>query len=712
MSGAPQRMRLSRRAFLVSAGAATVAIGAGSGYALTRPPKVQAGLVLNAYLALLDDGGVQFVCPAQNLGQGAPFALAMVLAEEMGADPARVHIVAAPRDAARYGNPAFGDRMVTADSKTTHGYWPVLRLAGAEARLAMVQTVCKARGWRPEDCVARAHAVHHQPSGSAVGFDEIARAGRLSLPRATAADLKASRAFTVLGRDPVNPELLDIVTGRKRFGVDVRAGDTQVAVLARSPHLGGTVLQVDDAQARAVPGVQQIVVLPDAVAVVAAHTWAALKGRAALAIRWSPPGEFSSAGEAAKLAETLDDAGRQRVLLREKGSATAEGTSYSASFHVPTLKHVLPEPLNATARPTSMGLGVEISGSSQSQDLDMRFASRTWKTAPLMVTTQALPSGGAYGRRVLNDAVRDACLVAKPLQRPVQVIRPLLDELRRGQVRPAALQRIAAELDDHGRLLSWRHELASDGTLASQLPSSLKGAKGDEDNTATDGAYHPYRVPNEHLSWTWVPSAPEPGFLRGVAAAYTVWAIETTVERLARAAGHDPLQWRLQHLDDPRLAKALNAVAAMAGWGEGGRALGLALMSFRDTAMACVAEVKAGRVVGLWLAADVGQVVHRGQVLGQIEGGAIWGLSMALWEQLEYAEGAAQIEHLSQYPLPTLADLPPIRIQLLDPAPDAAPCGVGEVGVPTVIPAVCNAFERATGQRFDRLPLQLKAAHA
>lgn len=707
MKKGAHNVRLTRRVFLATAGATAVAVGiGGAGYLLVQPPNVQLGRVINAYLSLLPDGRVQFVCPAQNLGQGAPFALAMVLAEEMGADPQLVEIVAAPRDASRYGNPDFGGRMVTADSKTTRGYWPVLRLAGAQARLSMIATACKTQGWRVADCVADAHAVRHLPSGAAMGFGEIAQSGRLELPTGSASDLKASQDFKWVGASPRNPEQLAIVTGRKRFGADVRLPDVSVAVLARSPHLGGTVVKVDDARARQVPGVQDIVALPDAVAVVAVHTWAALQGRAALAVEWSSPGPFSSDSEAAALAQALDDPARPGIVLRQSGDG-GDTPTYTAEFRVPTLTHVLPEPLNATARARLQGLGVEISGSSQSADLDMRFAAQTWKTAPQLVTSIPHPSGGAYGRRALNDAVRDAALVAKQLGRPVQVIRPLVDEMRRGQVRPAALQRIRASLDAQGRLAHWQHDLASNGVLATMLPSSLKGKNKDEDNTATDGAYHPYRTPGERIRWVNVPSVPTPGFLRGVSASYTVWAIETTVERLARAAKQDPLQWRLAHIDDARLAAVLRKVAEMARWAQGTRSLGMAVMSFRESAVASVAEVVDGTVVGLWIAADVGQVVHRAQVLGQIEGGAVWGISMALWERLEFANGAAQVQSLAHYPLPTLQRLPPIHVHLMESPPGAVPCGAGEIGVPTVIPAICNAFEMATGKQFDRLPLAL-----
>jgi len=136
-----KRRRLTRRAFLASAGAVTVGVGLG-GYTLAQTPSPQDGKIINAFVSLLPDGRVQVVCPAQDRGQGAPLALAMIVAEEMGADLSKVEVITAPRDSGTYGNPEFLGRMVTADSKTTRGYYPLLRLAGAEARLALIKTAC------------------------------------------------------------------------------------------------------------------------------------------------------------------------------------------------------------------------------------------------------------------------------------------------------------------------------------------------------------------------------------------------------------------------------------------------------------------------------------------------------------------------------------------------------------------------------------------
>ncbi|MCP5075337.1 MAG: xanthine dehydrogenase family protein molybdopterin-binding subunit [Rhodobacteraceae bacterium] len=700
-----KRRRISRRTFLISAGTATVAVGTGLTAFAMQSENPFAGEAINAFVALLPDGTVEVVCPAQNLGQGAPTALAMIVAEEMGAALDKVRILQAPRDAGRYGNPDFTGRMVTADSKTTVGYWPLLRLAGAEARKAMIATAALSRGWDASQCKTEVHHVTHTPSREHMSFAEIAALGHLTMPGADADDLKAADTFSLVGTSPAALDAHDIVTGRKKFGTDLRDAETLIAVLRRSPHLGGTVVDLDDAAARKQAGVVDVIALEDAsaVAVIASDTWSALKGVKLLEVTWSAAPQFDSTTEKAALKQALGVPGDATVDLRSRGDEPLEA-SYSASFYAPCLKHVLPEPLNATAEPQDMGLGVRISGSTQSQDLDMRYGAQTWKTAPFMVSCMGHPSGGAYGRRVLNDAVRDAAELAKVLGQPVQVIRPLGDEMKRGQVRPAALQRVKATLDPDGGLKHWQHDLASDGALASHLPSSLKGANADEDNTATDGARHPYDSVTERIRWTRVASLPSPGFLRGVSAAYTVWAVETSVERMARAAGLDPLDWRLRSTSDKRLVRVIEHVGKISGWGDPARQLGLGAMEFRGARIATVAEVLDGAPVALWIAADVGQIVHRNQVLGQIEGGAIWGLSMALYEELAFAEGAAQIDSLADYPILMNGDLPPIHVELIE-AAGHAPTGAGEIGVPTVIPALCNALEVATGHRFDALPL-------
>ena len=698
------RLRLSRRAFLALGGTATIAIGAGATAYTLQADVPTTGQVINAFAAITPNGDIEFVCPGQDIGQGAPVALAMILAEEIGADLNRVRILDAPRDAAKYGNPDFSGRMVTADSKTTLGYWPLLRLAGAEVRLALLATAARQHGWDDADCTVAGHVITHVPTGETVPFEELVSGGRLQMPGASPDDVKPADDFALLGTSPKRPDALDIVTGRKAFGTDTRKAGTLIAVLKRSPNMGGTVQDHDPSTALAIDGVTHVHLLEDqtALAVVASDTWSALKGAEALDVTWSAPTEFSSENERETLLAALDDPTTDPVPVRGEPSKSA--SEAATVFYAPSLTHVLPEPLNATVEGQSLGLGARVISATQSLDLDMRFGAQTWKTAPFMIDNRSMPSGGSYGRRVLNDAVRDAAEVGKAIGQPVQVIRPQLHEMQRGQIRPAAIQRLSGRLDTQGNLIEWRHEIVSDGTLATQLPSSMKGHENREDNTATDGARHPYRCADQSISWTHVASSPTPGFLRGVSASYTVRAIETMIERLTRQAGFDPLEWRIRHVEDERLRAVLARVGEMSGWGGSDRALGLGAMIFRGARVASVAEVRDRQVTGIWIAIDAGQVIHRRQLLGQVQGGAIWGLSQALYEKLTYEDGRTEIQGLTDYPMLSNGEIPPIDIALIE-EPGRAPAGAGEVGVPSVIAAVCNAMEADTGHELNELPL-------
>ncbi|MCW2307807.1 xanthine dehydrogenase family protein molybdopterin-binding subunit [Rhodobium gokarnense] len=717
------RLRLSRRAFLFGAGgaAAVVALGAGGYEALKPGPARLAGRRINVWLSILETGDIQFACPGLEMGQGTTTVLPMIVAEEMGADLSRILVVPVPRAPELYGNPIFDGHLVTADSKTTRGYFDPLRLAGAEARLALITTAAASRGWQEADCFAEGHAVRHRPSGRHVGFAEIAKATTLELPDAVgSADFKPRSTYRLIGTSPAEKDLQAKVTGRMSFGIDARMADTLVAVLARAPQLGATPETVDETAARNVPGVVDVVRLEDAVAVVAEALWPALKGRNLLDIAWTRPEPFDTASERAlledALARPLDPAHVVRGSVAAAANAEAAPIRIARSFFSPNVTHIALEPMNATVRGTAYGLGAEITGPTQSLDLDMRYGARTWKTAPFLVETRATPAGGAFGRRVLNDVVRDAALVAKAVGRPVQVVRPLADEMRRGMVRPAAAQTIEATADADGTLRSWVHRVASDGVLGRHIPATLE-QRGGVDNTSTDGLFHGYRVAAEAIAWHRVTCRPDPGFLRGVSAGYTVFAIETTADAIARAAGRDPLEWRLSHLTDPRQKRVLQAVADTAGWGATSspdRSRGLSVMSLRESAIATVAEISlesgAVRVTKLWIAADVGLAIHPEKVVGQIEGAELHGVSLALKERLIYAGGATEAEGIADYAMLSADEAPEIDVTLIDEAEATHPFGAGEIGLPGVAPAIANALTALTGAEPTELPLAIGGA--
>jgi isoquinoline 1-oxidoreductase beta subunit len=708
------RFRKSRRSFLIASGVA--AAGAGAGIWAWPEATSVAGQRINDFVVVAEDGTIEVLLPAQDLGQGATTVLPMILAEEIGADLHRLRIHVAPRDASRYGNPAFDGRLVTADSKTTSGYFDLLRRAGAQTRLALIAAAASSRGWNPADCRAEGHAVRHRVDHATMDFAAIAQtAGSLRAVEVGGGDLKARRDYVLIGSSPAPRDLMAKVTGAFAFGVDRRSPDALVAMVVRSPHLRGLPLEVDESAARQVADVEAVVRLEDGVAVVARNTYAARKGASQLKVQWTPPVAFDDLAQAQALIAALAGAEVAPQVVAQSGDVAAAGDAPIAvdmSFTTPQVSHLALEPLNAEARARALGLGVAIRGSGQSSDLDMRYAARAWKTAPFMIEIHTAPSGGAFGRRVLNDTVRDAATIAKALGKPVQVIRPLADELRRGQVRPASAHRVAARADAAGRLLYWEHTCASDSVLARQLPSTFE-AKGRQDNTATDGLRHPYRVAaGEILRWCRHESPPEPGFLRGVSAGTTIFASETVVDVVARRAGRDPLEWRLAHVEAQAGRRVLERVAAMAHWGAvDGARRGIALMSFRGSWIATVATLvrQAGeaRIERLDIAADVGLAIHPRLVIGQIEGAAMFGLSLALFEHLHFRDGAAVIDGVASYPVLRADRAPAIQVELVGAEQAERPGGAGEIGVPTVAPAIGNALATFAGQYQTHLPLRL-----
>lgn len=705
-------LAVSRRGLLGGAGvvAATGAVAGGMWWA-GRGAGLP-GQEINDFVSIESDGTVVFACPAVEMGQGATTALPMVLAEEMGADLKRIRVVAARRDDRRYGNPEFDGRMVTADSKTTRGYFDLLRRAGAGARWALLDAARQLQGWTQDDMDIREHTVWHRPSGRHLDFSEIVARTHLSPPDQEHPALKSRQAYTIVGSSPPMRDTLAKVTGRHRYGIDRRSEDALVAVVSRAPHLGGRPIEVQESPARGLAGVVAVIKLDDGVAVVATNSWSALEGARRLNVAWSPPTSFSDGDCDAALDAALTSDQNRGVALATKGDVASALSSSSrrlvATYRAPHVSHLAMEPMNAEARGTTFGLGVDVRSSTQSMDLDMMHAARSWKTAPFLVATEAAPCGGAFGRRVVNDVVGDAARVAKAMGRPVHVVRPLTDELRRGQVRPAAVQTIEAGTDASGSLTAWRHTVASDSVLARQIPSTFE-ARGRLDNTATDGMRHPYRVGAERLTWIRHETPVSPGFLRGVAAGHTTWAIETMVDRIARVHDRDPLAWRLAHVDDRRGRAVLERVAERAGWGHPEAVVrGLALMAFRGAWVATIAimtDEAQPRLARLCVAVDVGLAIHPENVRRQVEGATVFGLSMAMLERLTFAEGQAQIASVADYPVLRADALVPIDVEIVGNEAAERPEGAGEIGVPTVAPAIANAIAVRTGSWSDSLPL-------
>ncbi|MBP6765828.1 MAG: xanthine dehydrogenase family protein molybdopterin-binding subunit [Rubrivivax sp.] len=710
-------LRLSRRALLVSGVAGAVGVAFGLPSACSPQATRQR---VNAFVRLDGDGRIVLVNPAVEMGQGSATALAQVLADAMDADWQGIRVLAAPYDSA-YGNPHFDHRLVTADSACTRAFWPLLREAGAQARAALVWNA--ARRWQvpPEGLRTEGGAVLH-PDGRRVSYADLAAVAELPrwldrLPQL------ASPPHRLLGQPLVRLDLADKLCGRTRYAVDQRAPGQWVAVLARPQPVGATLQSVDSAAALAVPGVEQVLAVPGAmagVAVVARDTWAALQGRAALRVQWRPPETpYDSDAELARWA-ALARSGAQGVpgavvhVVRHVGAAPESTAPATAAPRVLNLAlrsrhvtHVALEPVNALARPTWMGQGAELLSATQAPSLDMRQAARAMKRPPQVFDVQAQPVGGAFGRRVDNEAAAAAAWLAQTLKGPVQVLQFVNEDVAAGQVRTLAAQHLQATLDALGRITDWQHRTVGSATIARMF--SERFAKEGRDQTLIDGQEHLYRVPAQHIESVHLPSPLACGFLRGVGAGFNTLAVESLVDEAARAAQQEGLAYRLQMLEDPRARRVLQALGEMPDPAGPGQASGCAFLHLRGSHIAMRATVQRAdgvlQVHRLQAVVDCGRVVNPALALCQVEGAAYMGLSIALREALDFRAGRPLQDGLAAYPLLRAHELPPLDCHFV--APDqAAPQGVGEIALPVVAPAVANAWRTLTGQRLLTTPFE------
>lgn len=722
------RKPVSRRVFLLGAGAAGAAGAGGAVLGLTLALPVATafasirGLKPNIWVAIGTDGIVTIVRPAEELGQGSTTALPMILAEELDADWSKVRVVAPPFDHA-YGNPIFFDRLVTADSRSTRGYWDPLRRAGAEARAVLIETA--ARHWRvpAAELTTEPGAVLHAASGRRLDHGAVAALDPAD-PPSRPIPLKPRASWRLIGTSPERLDLAAKVNGSARYGTDAGMAEMRVASVARGPVPGSAPRRVDHRAALAVPGVEAVVPLPDGVAVVARDGWTAERGRAALSVVWDADPKAAAYDSAAALRSFMAvarDAGRQGYEVRRRGDPAAAFAGAARvlemEFESHHVAHRAMEPLNATARIHGLGFAVDLVASTQARSLNMRLAAKAGKTAPFMVDVTPTLVGGAFGRRVDNDVSRDAVLVAKVVGHPVKVVRTVLDDLTHGQYRPLSAQRLRAALDERGRILGWTHRIVADSVIARLFPDRFEAEK-HLDQTVIDGQEHDYAIPHQRLDYVRENAGIPVGFLRGVGGGFTVWAIESFLDQIAATVGRDPLELRLTMLDDPRARRVLEVAAEMAGWsGRGTSApMGIGCCRLRGTCIAVVAEVDVRgdggggdggggrlRVPRVWAAVDPGIAVHPDSVAAQVEGAIVMGTGMALQEAVIFKNGVAQVQTVADYPILGPVDAPQVEVRLLASDTDK-PCGVGEIGVLPMAPAIANAVFAATGRRLTRLP--------
>lgn len=711
---------LSRRGFLKGGAGLAFIVGAGGLVSVEAQAQSADMLDVNPWMKIMPDGKISVIFPSTEMGQSSYSTLPQILAEELDANWDDVVIEQLNEDDRTFGNPSFGGVLYTAGSTGVEGYFDPMRQAGAQARDVLLQIAAREMGVAKDTLTTEPSTVVAQ-DGSRMSYGELAAAGveGVQIPDAETVPLKSFGDFRIIGHDIPRRDVPGKSTGKAVYAIDVTLPDMAFACIQRAPVEGESPVSVDDAAARAMPGVLDVVLLPDAVAVVAETYWTALIARGTLDITWtenSPFRAYDSEETLALYADQAENPPQEPAVWASKGDASkaiAEAeTSISHAYLSDYAYHAQIEPMAAVAQVDPDGKGAEVWAGTQTQSWTTNTVMEVLGTTKDRVRLNMMTMGGGFGRRTafVQDYVRDALLCSKAVGKPVKVIWTREDDVKNGVFRPLAVQRMAGGVSSEGKLTGFHHRVATPTVIGFFNPGRWNAVKPNDVISMRGAESKFYTIPDFLADHVITERQARLSPYRGIGAAYTGFAAEAFMDELAEAAGRDPLDFRLDLVDDnPRGRHLLEKVAEMSDWrNRGDRAMGLAFAGYHSSMAAGVVEINLDRDSGeiglenIWIAADAGLIVSPDNAHNQIEGAAVFGISCALTERIDIEAGEVVQSNYWDYEVTRAHQVPPIEVYMAE--VDAHPTGVGELGLPFVPPAIANAFHAVTGRRLRHMP--------
>ena len=727
-SGSAARLAVTRRDFVAGTAGLTFAFGLGGLGLAPAAEAADAPLWPNWWLSIATDGTITVMSPAAEMGQGSFTALPAIIAEELDADWARVQIAQSPMDAQKYGNPWYNGSLSYSSSATVRAYYKPLRIAGAQARRVLLDAVAAKWDVPVAELSTEPSVVVHAPSGRRISYGEVAAFARApaELPKVEEKDLKPLDRFRLIGADLARDEVPLKVRGAAKYAIDARVPGMIYGALLQSPYEAGAPDKIDDAKARQVPGILDVVKLPNGVGVLGTSVEATQAAKLALSVTWTdaPGASFDSEKFLEEFAVVARDKGKGGVDYFKAGDVDkampAAKTVMHAEYRTRHVYHAQMEPLNATASIAPDGKSAEIWIGTQSPSAVMNSIAQLLETTPDRITVHQHWLGGGYGRRSPADVGIDAVRLAKAAGKPVKLIWSREDDIKAGKFRPMTAHYIEAGLDGEGRIVAWHHRVIAESVVAYMAPANFERIGGKDHILMKGSVLEHYGIPNRRAEFVRQIRGARLAPWRGVGVGHNLLAIEGFIDEIAASQGKEPLAYRLAHTrNSPRATHLLETVAEMADWGRKreGRALGLAIEEKDETLVAGIAEISLDRESGkikvhnFWAAIDCGVAVQPRNIAAQIEGGIIYGLGHVLREEITIKDGRVQQSNFTDYEILRMEDVPDIKVAVV--STDNMPTGVGEDGVPLTGACVGNAFAALTGTRLRELPMsapRVKAA--
>jgi isoquinoline 1-oxidoreductase beta subunit len=664
---------------------------------------------VNAWVAIEPNDTVVLRVAKAEMGQGVLTALPMIIAEELECDWSKVKVEFASLDRQIREHAVYGS-MGTYGSSSVSSSWQYLQQAGALARECLIAAACAHWSVSRGDCRASMGEVIHVKTGRALRYGALANdAAKIKLSAIPA--IKQPAEFRLIGTPQKRIDTPVKINGQAKFGIDTRIPNMLYAAVTACPVFGGTLKSFDAHEVLQRRGVKYVIPVDTGIAVIADNFWRAKEALAVLPIEWSYG--------AALNANSVQFADDYRAALMTPGvRAQSDGDSapamasarvMEAVYEVPYLAHAPMEPLNCTVRP---GLNqMEIWIGTQDPEESVALAAKLSGLKPEQITLHTCFIGGGFGRRDVNDELAQAVAIAKAIERPVKLVWTREEDMRQDRYRPQAAVYARGGLDENGALIALECRAAVgsiDRSLGySKVESGLEPA-------AVAALMNPiYRIPNISVECILKNTHVPVSHWRSVGCSQNVYVLESFIDELAAKAKRDPLSFRRELLaHNPDAVRVLDVLAERSGWGSSvssHHGKGMAIYAAKGGITGHVAEIEitagALRVLRIVAVVDCGQVVNPRIVESQTEGAIAFGLSAALFGEITISEGRVNEGNFNQYRVVRLAEMPAVETVIL---PTSAPRrgGVGELGVPPVAPAVCNAIYAACGLRIRSLPIK------
>jgi isoquinoline 1-oxidoreductase beta subunit len=667
----------------------------------------------NAFVRIGTDERITVIVNHSEMGQGVYTALPAILADELDADWSKIGYEPAPVNPV-YNHPVFGIQM-TGGSTSVWSSFEQYRKAGAAARAMLIAAAAQQWNVDTGSCSTSDGKVLHQASNRSLSYGQLAEAAARLTPPATA-PLKDPKDFKLIGKPLKRLDTPEKLNGKAIFGIDVMLPGMLNAVVARPLVFGATPRQVDSHAAMAVPGVRKVVTIPSGVAVIADTFWQAKKGRDALKVDWDE-GAMASFSSTAQREQYRQMASKPGLVAHKDGDAEGEFGKHEkmieAEYEVPYLSHAMMEPLNCVV--DLKGDHCEVWTGTQFQTGDRAAAAKVAGLKPEQVEVHTTLLGGGFGRRAnpASDFVSEAVYVGKAAGAPVKVIWTREDDMRGGYYRPAYLHTIKGAVDDQGNPVAWQHRIVGQSIMAG-TPFESYGVKNGIDSTSVEGAADlPYAIPNITVEYHPTKVGVPVLWLRSVGHTHTAYVTECFLDELAALTHQDPFQYRRRLLaKHPRHLGVLELAAEKAGWGKPlpkGRYRGIAVHEAFGSFSSHVAEISIEennvRVHRFVCAIDCGAYVNPGIIEAQAHSGVVFGMSMAMYNELTFSNGRLEQSNFHNYPMVRMNDCPEIEVHIVKNNEKSG--GIGEPGVPCASPAIVNAILAATGKPVRKLPIRL-----